>query len=490
MQLYELVQSMTKPERRYFKSYTKSGTVKQSRYLSLFDILSKTESYDEKKITKKGYTYHDRSLLMEKILEALHVLHSRKSVDAEIQMLLNQATILYSKNILNEMNKRLEKAKKLALENERLELLLCTIRMQIELSPASLHVGTLDEELLKTKEKLSQQIDYEYIKFQMSRATLKDRFLSKPETRERIRQLTASPCLTDLSASSSVITKLYYHTIKSDCSFTFEDKENYIFHIREIVRLISENRFILTILPKTSITFYFFYILYLERANQPFQKDMDILDVIENTPTNSYYELYLTYGRGVEYCTLKLDKIRGELLISKIDVAKDILINKMSRLWLWACCQIMIFYGTFGEWGQAQIRLNIILSDKRSGYLDYAKFRARFYSLIIYYELDINDFKTHLQSVRKYLQRYDGYNQLARKIIQNLSHISEITQEKKKRVLWKKLYHALQDEANPTDEFHIPINELKQWCKSKIESITIVEVIRKEREQQLGEVLE
>lgn len=482
MQLYQLIQSMTKSERRYFKSYTKSGASgQQAKYLSLFDVLCKAKDYDEKKIAGKGFTYDDKYLLMEKILEALHVFQPRISVDAEILMLLNQAAILYEKNIRDEMDKRLQRAKKLASENERLYLLLRVIRMQMELGRTPLLAETpLDKELMEVKEKLSRQINYEYNYFQYSKLSYEDPALVKPGSREYARQLSFPPHLPDLSDDSSLVAKLYYHVMKADYSFTFDEKEKNIFHTQKMVQLITENKFILAVLPNTVARMYFYSIIFLEKANQPFQEDLDILKTIESIPTNSHHTLYVSYGYGLAYCTIKLDKLCGEFIISKIDSEKNLLKNNFSRMFLWICGRVMMFYGTFGEWKKAQVWLNRILSDK-TGYRGHDKFKARFYSLIIYYELEIGDFKTHLQSLQKYLQRNNHYNEIDKKIIQIMYDISATIQDKEKLILWKKLYHLLQDESILMSGFYIPIDQLKQWCKSKIEGITIAEAIRREK---------
>ena len=139
----------------------------------------------------------------------------------------------------------------------------------------------------------------------------------------------------------------------------------------------------------------------------------------------------------------------------------------------------MTFYGTFGEWEKAQLWLNRTISDKRSGRRQYEKFWVRFYSLIIYYELDMNDFDIHVQSVQKYLQRNNGYSDIAKKITYKILEVYSAGYKKERLVLWKELYTILQDESILVDRFSIPLEELKQWCKSKIEGVSIAEIVRR-----------
>ena len=47
--LFELIQSLDKSEKRYFK-LAFSDQVKDKKYIKLFDVLERTEIYDEKKI--------------------------------------------------------------------------------------------------------------------------------------------------------------------------------------------------------------------------------------------------------------------------------------------------------------------------------------------------------------------------------------------------------------------------------------------------------
>lgn len=481
MQLYELIRSMTKSEKRHFKSYAKSGSRKYPKYLSLFDILCKADTDADRNIAKEDFTYDDRNLLMEKLLEALYVFRARNSVDIQIQMLISQAAILYEKNIWEDMDKRLQKAKKLAIEHERLLFLLQIIKMELDLvAVLQVNGSLLEEEQVAVRDRLSNEIDYDYIFYEITMVYQDDRTLVKSESRERIRQLASSPHLPDLLKSSSMVAKVNYHLIKYQYGITLNDEEKSVFHARQAVQLINENNFVFTARTHLMIYIYFFFLLKLEKYKQPFRKHLNMVEMIDNIPVESHYDLCFAYGFSLEYCILRLDKVQGELLISKMDTEGYTFQNHYNQNQLLILYQIMIFYGTFDEWEKAQLWFNQIVSIKRLGIRRNTKIKARFYSLIICYELGVDDFKTHLQSVQKYLQRNDRYTQTEREIIQNIADVQEAVRGRERLTILKRLYKLLEDKSNLLNEIHIPILQLKQWCKSKIEDISIAEVIRME----------
>ena len=54
--LFELIQSLDKSEKRYFK-LAFSDQVKDKKYIKLFDVLERTEIYEEKKINTTSGSY-------------------------------------------------------------------------------------------------------------------------------------------------------------------------------------------------------------------------------------------------------------------------------------------------------------------------------------------------------------------------------------------------------------------------------------------------
>ncbi len=124
--LFLLVQSLTKSEKRNFKLYANRTQSKaDTKFIGLFDILSKMSTYDEDLIYKKvkGLTTvqlsNTKRHLYKQILVSLRLLHSQKNIDIQIREQLDFARILYDKGMYLDSLKMLDRVKEIALAHHR-----------------------------------------------------------------------------------------------------------------------------------------------------------------------------------------------------------------------------------------------------------------------------------------------------------------------------------------------------------------------------------
>ncbi|MEM1320912.1 MAG: hypothetical protein AAGG75_11690, partial [Bacteroidota bacterium] len=118
--LYRLIQSMSKSEKRYFKLDTKkSGD--QTNYLRLFDAINDMDEYDEEKLKKKfkgqkfiKHLSQEKKYLYEAILRSMRNYNSDKSSVAQIKECLLDARYLYDRGLYDQSGKVLKKARKIA----------------------------------------------------------------------------------------------------------------------------------------------------------------------------------------------------------------------------------------------------------------------------------------------------------------------------------------------------------------------------------------
>ncbi len=114
-QLFSLVKSLTKAEKRNFRIYTsRFQDGNSSKYIQLFDLLDKQKALDEKIINKKfpkGQLSNLKRHLYKQILISLRLIHIGKSSHIEIRELLDFANILYRKGLYLQALKILDKAR-------------------------------------------------------------------------------------------------------------------------------------------------------------------------------------------------------------------------------------------------------------------------------------------------------------------------------------------------------------------------------------------
>ena len=137
--LFQLIKSLSPSEKGYFIKFTSRGSVKVNNYILLFNAIAKQEIYDEEKVRKKLHIKSrtgtqnfskDKAYLHQIILESLNNYHKDNSVESRILKLLHQAEILYYKGLHSQSLALINKAKDLAISNEKFAELIPVLRLE------------------------------------------------------------------------------------------------------------------------------------------------------------------------------------------------------------------------------------------------------------------------------------------------------------------------------------------------------------------------
>ncbi len=129
--LFELIKSLTKSEKRYFKLMSSRHTIgDENNYVRLFDFIDRMEVYDEKLVLKE---FKDEALvnrfsitkkrLYDHILGALDAYYLATSEEAQLNKMLHGADILFNKSLYDQAVRQLRSAEKLAIKLEKFAIL-------------------------------------------------------------------------------------------------------------------------------------------------------------------------------------------------------------------------------------------------------------------------------------------------------------------------------------------------------------------------------
>ncbi|MEZ4808725.1 MAG: hypothetical protein R2819_00075 [Allomuricauda sp.] len=122
--LFVLIKSLSKSEKRQFKLYVgRLGVNTDAKFLALFNLLEKMQTYDERQIlesgiVKKAQLSNLKAHLYKQILVSLRLNPVNQNIRIQIREQLDFATILYQKGLYKQSLKILDKAKNFAIENE------------------------------------------------------------------------------------------------------------------------------------------------------------------------------------------------------------------------------------------------------------------------------------------------------------------------------------------------------------------------------------
>jgi hypothetical protein len=116
-QLFSLIKSLSKAEKRHFSIYAKRNSVdKEMKFLALFQELDAQNEYDENRLLKKLPQITKTQLsnlkahLYDQILVSLRLL-SRKDDDIKLHETIDFAKVLYKKGLYHQSLNQLAKAK-------------------------------------------------------------------------------------------------------------------------------------------------------------------------------------------------------------------------------------------------------------------------------------------------------------------------------------------------------------------------------------------
>src|SRR5690554_6381317 len=130
--LFELIKSLTKSEKRYFKNYASRHTIGEvNNGIKIFDFIDQQNEFDEAAVHThfKGEAFLNqfpitKNRLYEQIISALDAFHANNDIDAQLYKMLHSIKILYSKGLYDHANRELLKTKRLAKKHGKIAILL------------------------------------------------------------------------------------------------------------------------------------------------------------------------------------------------------------------------------------------------------------------------------------------------------------------------------------------------------------------------------
>lgn len=163
LHLFELITSMTRSEKRYFKIYVRTHSSKHVEdYVSLFSMVEAQEEYDEAELTRKMDKLGSKQRfavmkhrLFEKVVDALESFQRTSNEEMGIRHELNRAQVLLNRGMTRAAESILRKAQKKAAAIEAHELILTAETLL-------LRAGVVLEEETHSASYLTEQIKEEH----------------------------------------------------------------------------------------------------------------------------------------------------------------------------------------------------------------------------------------------------------------------------------------------------------------------------------------
>jgi len=176
--LFDLIQRMSKSEKRRFKLIAQSSNGEEKLFVQLFDVIEKMSTFDEsliiKKIPrlKKSQLPNMKAHLLKHLLINLRHLHIPIKVDIEIRDLMDYARVYYSKGMYRPALQTLEKAKRLAVNHEMNTAYFNCVEFEKKIE--SQHItGSMHQKAEDLSEKVEQALHQVNLNNQLSNLALR-----------------------------------------------------------------------------------------------------------------------------------------------------------------------------------------------------------------------------------------------------------------------------------------------------------------------------
>ncbi len=232
--MFRLIKSMSKGDRRNFKLFARLQEG-DKQYIRLFDAIDKQTEYDEPELLAqfKGEKFTNqfsvaKNYLYNYILKTLHIF--RKDPKTELDTILHQVQILISKNLFEQAQKQLRKARHMAQRQERFHEMLYVLstdryllfrRHQIKEFEAFIEQIQQDEQ--QNLARLTNLQEYEHIYDSLYRIMKSSLSARDSEGSNKIKKILANPLVANAEKAMSVRAQLQRFDILFDAYRMLDD---------------------------------------------------------------------------------------------------------------------------------------------------------------------------------------------------------------------------------------------------------------------------
>lgn len=485
-QLFELIKSLSKSEKRYFKLYvSRHKASDKNNYALLFDFLDKKEMYNEREVFKQfkkeaflnNFSIAKRRLY-DQILSALDAFHTANSVDAQLYKMLHGTDILHKKALYQHASRLLNSAYKLALKHERYTLLPEIESKQQELLEtrhySSIKKEELDEMQKKNRELLKQLSIKSELWFVKS-------YLFADLNKKELGQLTIYQQATDaiISGAELSISNTYlFNHIQAACYFAGNDYENSWKHLENNIELLETAPFLQEDFPN-------YYIgtltnaIYVNEKLGRIEKADALLEILKNVPRTynlePHKDLLLKLFLNTSSIELSMLISRGELkkaLLAIPDIEQELQLydsqipQQKKLFYFFQFAGINIALGAYTE---ALRWINEVLNAPNPDSNETLLAHTHILNLLVHLELKNNQLLPYtLKNTHRFLKTRNRLHAFEQLILRFISHFKDYREIDRKEA-WEQLYNELMHlKATNGSQTISSYFDFETWAASKM----------------------
>lgn len=501
-ELFQLIKSLTKSEKRYFKlsSSLQSG---EKNYMKLFDAIEAQNEYDEEQIKDmfKTETFikhlpSEKNHLYSLILKSLRGFYADKTAAAILQEQLRNIELLFNKALYKECSKIIKKAKKMAYSYEKYYFLLDLIDWEKILVEEEYLRGKFDKDLNKLVqeeseclEKLRNLAEYQMLYSKINYAFRRGGYARNEEEKKIVDNIANYHLIKgkNTALSTKAATACYY--IKGLCASTERNLDESYVNFKKVVKIMEDNPMIMKELPKryvkalnNLIVAYMNYNRWdecyatIDKMKSLAKKNgFESMDVQLKIFTSSSNAELLSCINNADYNKAKDEVVPG--ILEKLELYEGKINSEEVMLFYY---NISSAYLGAGDYKSALRYMNLVLNNSETGLREDVYTFARLVNLIIHYELGNYDLLDYtIKSTRRFVtksQKNYQFETVFLKDFKKLLKTRNVGSTKQLFVDFKaQLDKVLED---PFEQAANEYFDFMSWIDSKIENKTFQQVVK------------
>ena len=497
--LFVLIKSLSKSEKRQFKIFaSRLETSSNTKFIELFNILDKSEAYEEKLILKSGIIKkvqlsNLKSYLYKQILVSIRLNIPSQNMRYQLREQIDFATILYNKGLYKQSLKILDKTKILALEND--EKLMAYEIVEFEKLIESQYItrsiqGRADELVIQAKElnyrnTISSKLSN--LSLQLYGIMLKTGYVKSDAEFKYIDDY-FNKHIAKLDVSKfSFREKYWFYNANLWRSFLVQDFLGSYKYAYKWVTLFYDNSNMIYLNPVFFLkgNHYLLESLFMLKYKSKFKKYLLQLEAtIKDTrfPVNdniaSLSFLYV-YNNKLNYHILEGTFAASEYLIpeilNKLKIHTDHLDEHHEMLFYYKFASI--YFGN-EKYTECIFYLEKIINNKNLSMREDLMCFSRLLSLIAHYELG-NDYylENQLKNTYKFLLKMNDLQEVQKEIIRFMKNLNSIYPSEIKKEFVKMRLRFIELEKNTYEKRAFLYLDIISWLESKIENRKISAII-------------
>lgn len=498
--LFVLIKSLSKSEKRQFKIFaSRLETSSNTKFIELFNILDKSETYDEKLILKSGsikkvQLSNLKSYLYKQILVSIRLNIPSQNIRYQLREQIDFAVILYNKGLYKQSLKILDKTKQQALENDEKYMAYEIVEFEklIESQYITRSIqGRADELVVQAKElnyrnTISSKLSN--LSLQLYGIMLKTGYVKSDEEYKYIDDYFNKHIAKLDETKFGFREKYWFYNANLWRSFLVQDfLASYKFAYKW-VQLFYDNPNMIYLNPVFFLkgNHYFLESLYMLKYTSNFKRYLSLLEeTIEDPrfPANdniaSLSFLYI-YNNKLNLHILEGTFAESEYLIpeilDKLKLHSEHLDEHHEMLFFYKIASI--YFGN-EKYNECIIYLDKIINNKNLSMREDLMCFARLLSLIAHYELGKDYYlENHLRSTYKFLLKMNDLHEVQKEIIKFLRNLNNFYPADIKKEFKKMHARFVELEKNTYEKRAFLYLDIISWLESKIENRKIADIIK------------